>query len=144
VAAFPLVPGRPGRYVVIVSMPLTTTCRSCGSRTAELPHVCRNQLCPRYGHRLGSDFTPSTFRADYVALLPLSQFAVRHWFQLIALLALTLASFQILGSAMMFGAPLLVCAFAYIKWRGFVFAFVDAIFALYAIIIITVIFAFVL
>jgi hypothetical protein len=40
---------------------------------------------------------------------------------------------------MLIGAPLLLGAFAYTKWRGMVATFVDAILALYAIIFITII-----
>lgn len=119
-------------------MLLTASCRTCGSRTTTLPHVCRNQLCAKLGHRVGSEFTPSKPDVDHVVRLPLAQFAIRHWFQLIALLAAVFVAVHYLGPAMFIGAPLLLCAFDYTKWRGLMAAFVDAILAVYAIIFITV------
>lgn len=79
-----------------------------------------------------------------VARLPLAQFRVRHWFQLIALLALIFAGVHYLGPATLIGAPLLLSAFFYVNWRGFVATFVDAILAVYTIAFITIAIAFVL
>ena len=114
-------------------MSLTATCPACGSRAAQLPRVCRNDLCCRFGLRVDDDFQPSPSGPDTKGQLSFWQFSVRDWAVIVIVLAVVSAAVVYFGPLLAILGPLLLGVLAFVKWRGVEKGLMVALFALLAI-----------